>query len=131
MKENQMNDENRWAKPIITDVEWTSKADMPGFLKEKRVQRQLLDAVGHLVLVAADATLHRIVCNDEENGLWCWTAGVFILQRDHFTGAVGGSQLTSIAIHERGDTPESVRDEFAQQVVRHIQRTRQGEVRFV
>lgn len=126
-----MKRQNRWATPTVTDVEWDAGAEKPSWLTERKVQRELLDALGHLVLVAVDPALLRIDGKDGQDGEWCWTASVCILQRDHFTGAVGGSRITSVAMREDGDTPESVRDEFAVEVVRFIKDTRQGEVRFV
>ena len=126
-----MKRENRWALPSMADVEWMEESQMPPFLKEHRVQHQLLGALDYLVLVAADPAIHRIDAGDGQNGDWCWSASVFILQRDHFTGAVGGARITSVAMREDGDTTESVRDDFAHEVVLHIKRTRQGEVRFV
>lgn len=111
--------ENRWATPSIAHMQWTEDT-APKWLKELRVCAAIDEASGHPVLVSGDPSQH--IVHDAEGRTSFWRCSVFIV----FTSgeeANTGIRMTSIAMHEEGDTEDSMQQDYAEQVIRHLRST--------
>ena len=109
--------ENRWATPSITNMEWRDE-DRPAWFMERKVQEALEDADGNPVLISGNPARHII--RDAEGTTSFWRCSVFIV----FTsGTEAAIRMTSIAMHEDGDTEESMQHDYADQVIRHPRQT--------
>jgi hypothetical protein len=111
--------ENRWATPSITNMEWHDE-DRPAWFMERKVQDALEDADGNPVLISGNPARHII--RDAEGTTSFWRCSVFIV----FTSGPDvntGIRMTSIAMHEDGDTETSMQRDYAEQVIRHLRST--------
>lgn len=111
--------ENRWATPSITHMEWTEDT-APKWLAELRVCSAIDEAGGNPILVSGDPSLH--IVDDAEGRTSFWRCSVFIV----FTSGPDvntGIRMTSISMHEDGDTETSMQHDYAEQVIRHLRST--------
>lgn len=113
-------EDNRWARPTLDDVVWNRKDGYPAWLEENRVQRGLATHFDHpvFVVVGGDPMLHRVDEGDGNPALRYWRAAVYLLHTN--PEGIEGTRFSSLAMHEEGDSQDSIRADFMDRVVNFI-----------
>ena len=113
-------EDNRWARPVLHDVEWKRKDGYPAWLSEDRVQRGLAGKFDRpvLVIVGGDPMLHSVNESDGNPSLVYWRASVYLLQTN--PEGIEGTRFSSLCLFEEGDTQDGMREDLMNRVVNFI-----------
>lgn len=120
--------ENRWATPSVTHMNWVD-GDGPAWMRDRKVVNAMEDAAGNPILVSGDPAMH--IMEDAEGRTVFWRCSVFIIQNASSSEPATVIRMTSVSMHEDGDTDKSVQADYADQVIYHLRKTLSMRVQIV